>query len=420
MPKLYASIISPEVAQKREALRDIAGIFSHSIEELSDGILFDVSGLERLIGDRDRVAKKIIAEMRGAGVNGSVAVTETVHTTLLLARQKKEETMSVASANEFQKLPLENLDIENDSIGIFKELGIKNVKELREIPAGDLINRYGRDFQKIVDIIEEKGTGQLVPNVKADRVTWNFDLDFSVDDFEQLIFVINHGLDCLFADIRRRSLSTEYLDLSFKLTNKTARNYEIKTSFPTLDKTFWLKLINLRVALDPPEAAILSVSAVAHFTKPRSNQKSLYAVSRPEPESLLLTINKLNRLVGQGQVGVPVLLNQRLSEPFTLDAEKSPKGIDNLQSREKEAIIAFTYFRPPLKAEVVVRDRHLVFIKTRDFSGHVKDCSGVWRTNSKWWDTPWKSQEWDVEIENHGIYRLAKVQGEWCLIGEYD
>ena len=263
------------------------------------------------------------------------------------------------------------------------------------------------------------------------------------------------------------------------------KTYEIKTSFPTLEKTFWLKLINLRVSLDPPEAAIMSVAVTAHFTKPRPDQRGLYAVSRPEPESLLLTAGKIKKLVGEDNVGIPLLLDQRLAQPFTLDADKLPEvraesfGKANrvssrlsrsicgeacfadsgkndlaamppcpkcggiaadplLTTTEKHSfsanraaqpqasnlsgsgIIAFIYYHPPVRAEVLVRDGRLVFIKTRDLSGHVREYSGVWKANSKWWDKSWKTQEWDVEVENNGIYRLCKVDKEWFLAGEYD
>jgi hypothetical protein len=85
-------------------------------------------------------------------------------------------------------------------------------------------------------------------------------------------------------------------------------------------------------------------------------------------------------------------------------------------------VIAFTVFSSAVRrAEVLVRDGRLVFIKTQYFRGHVKEYSGVWKANSKWWDKSWKTQEWDVEIENNGgIYRLCKVGKEWFLAGEYD
>lgn len=396
--------------------------FSYSVEVLDDGVIFDVTGLERLVGNANKIAQNILVELKTGSVSGNVAVAATVETAMLLARQRKGLDHTIASPAEFQKLPLEHLDIENDSINIFNDLGICDIAGLRQIPVDDLINRYGQSFQKVIDVIEQNGKSFLTPNVKENNVGWSCELDFAIDDFEQLIFMVNRGLDHLLASVTYQGHSTEHLDIALKLNNKTERRYEIKTSFPTLEKTFWLKLINLRVSMDPPEAGILAVSVVSHFTKPRPDQKGLYAVSRPTPESLLLTVNKLKKLVGEENVGIPVLLDQRLLEPFALDGTRTPSSTVAASPPDvaRSGIIAFNYFRPPLQAEVLVRDGRLVFIRTRTFSGYVVEYSGVWKTNSKWWDKPWKTQEWDVEVEDHGVYRLCKVNKEWFLTGEYD
>lgn len=428
MTKLYACIISDSAKADKEELLAIARQFSYSIEMLGDGVLFDVSGLEKLIGNSEQIAQNILDQLKTSAVSGNIAVAATVETAMLLARQRTGSDHTVASHAEFQKLPLKRLGIKNDSIGIFNELGINDIEGLLQIPVDDLINRYGQNFQKVIDVIEQRGKSFLTPNIKESNVAWKYELDFPIDDFEQLIFIVNHGLDDLFADISARSLSTEHLDITFKLSNKTARSYEIKTSFPTFEKTFWLKLINLRVSMDPPEAGILSVNVVSHFTKPRPDQKGLYAVSRPEPESLLLTANKLKKLVGEENVGVPVLLDQRLAEPFTLDADKLPDAGSSVNgggrvldlAKKDRGVIAFNYYRPPLQAQVLVRDGRLVFVKTRHFSGYVTEYSGVWKTNSKWWDKPWKTQAWDIEVEDYGVYRLCKIDQEWFLTGEYD
>jgi len=386
---------------------------------LEDGILFDVSGLERLIGKPDRVAQKILAELQKQNIAGSIAVAETVDTTVLLAREGNGLN-SIHSPETFQQLPLASLPIEQDTLNIFGELGLKRVEDLLAVPKDDLINRYGRAFSDVVDVIEQKDRQLITPNVKDSQISWNYYLDSPVEDFEQLIFLLNHGLEKLFSEIARLALSTEQLDISFKLRNRTTKSYEIKTSFPTLERTFWLKLINLRVALDPPESEIVAVDVVSHFTKPRPAQKGLYAVSRPEPERLLLTVNKLKKLVGEENVGVPVILNERLAEAFTLDPDTMPDGRERIEIKDEKAIIAFSYFHPPVRAEVLVRDGRLVFVKTRYFEGHVSGSSGVWKGNSKWWERSWKTEEWDVEIENKGVYRLCKTGNEWFLVGEYD
>src|SRR5215470_3317603 len=331
MSKLYTCIIS--IKRDKTGLEAVARQFSYLIEMLDDGILFDVSGLERLIGKPDRVAQKILAELQKQNIAGSVAVAETVETAVLLARQS-DGLNSIHSPNTFQQLPLVSLPIEEDTLNIFSELGIRRVEDLLAVPKDDLVNRYGRAFSDVVDVIEQRGRQLLTPNVKDSQISWSYHLDSPVEDFEQLIFLLNHGLEKLFSEITRLALSTEQLDITFKLRNKTEKGYEIKTSFPTLERTFWLKLINLRVALDPPESEILAVDVVAHFTKPRPAQKGLYAVSRPEPERLLLTVNKLKKLVGEENVGVPKILNERLSEAFTLDPDAMPSGRERLEIKD--------------------------------------------------------------------------------------
>lgn len=420
MSRLYACIISANLKQDKNALTSVAHQFSYSIETLDDGILFDVSGLERLIGKPDKIAQKILGELQKQNVSGSIAIAETVETATLLARQDNGLNHTVHPPETFQRLPLSDLPIEQDTLNIFNDLGIREVRDLLAVPHADLIGRYGREFKNVIDVIEQKGTARLTPNIKENHVSWAYDLDAPVEDFEQLIFLLNHGLERLFAQIVYQGLSTEHLDIHFKLRNKNEKGYEIKTSFPTLERPFWLKLLNLRISLDPPESEIVSVDVVAHFTKPRPSQRGLYAVSRPEPESLLLTVNKLKKLVGEDNVGVPVILDQRLAEAFTLDSEAIPQGSERIDIRQEKMVIAFSYFRPPMRAEVLVREGRLVFIKTRFFSGHVTEYSGVWKANSKWWDKNWKTQEWDVEVENNGIYRLCKVNKEWFLAGEYD
>lgn len=420
MSRSYACIISADVKQDKESLIFVAHQFSYAIETLGDGILFDVSGLEKLIGNPGRIARRIFEEMEKQNLSGSIAVADTVDAAILLARQDKGEYRIMHSADTFQKLPLSNLLIERDTLNVFNDLGMRRVEDLLDIPHEELVARYGREFLKVIEKIEQKSASLLTPNIKESNVSWSYRLDSPVEDFEQLIFLLNHGLEKLFARIAHLGFSTEELDISFELNDRTAKAYKIKTSFPTLERAFWLKLINLRMSLDPPVAGIISVNVVSHFTKPRPAQKGLYAVSRPEPERLLLTVNKLKKLVGEENVGMPVILDQRLPEGFTLNADAMPEGRERTEVRGENAVIAFSYFRPPVRAEVLARDGRLIFVRTRSFSGRVTEYSGVWKANSKWWDGSWKTQEWDVEIENRGIYRLCKVNKEWFLAGEYD
>lgn len=419
MSRLFACLISDV---DRPTLVSIARSFAHSIETLEDGVLFDVSGLERLIGRPETISKKIVNELRRNNIQASVAVADTVDTATLLARsdQKQAKACTLNTPDDFAQLPLRDLNIDQDTLDVFSDLGLRRVEDLLQVPREELIGRYGQDFMNVIDTIEQRGSSFVIANIKEENAAWSFDLDQPVEDFEQLIFVLNHGLERLLKQVAHCGHSTEHLDLDFGLRNKAQKAYQIKTSFPTLDRNFWLKLINLRAALDPPESEIVKVHVTAHFTRPRPAQRGLYAVSRPEPESLLLTVNKLKKLVGEENVGIPMLLDQRMSEAFGLDADALPSGIERLETSMPNAVIGFTYYRPPMQAEVLVRDKRLIYLKCRQFAGHIVNLSGVWKGNAKWWDEPWRTLEWDIEVESAGVYRLCKVRDEWFLVGEYD
>jgi protein ImuB len=421
MPKLFACVISPDLRRDKEDLLLVAGQFSHAIEVMEDGLLFDVSGLDRLIGKPQTIAKRILDELEKNGLSGRVAVAGKAETAMLLARRETEESTAVQPPESFAKLPLRQFPIEPDTLNVFADLGVRTVEDLLRIPHEDLIGRYGKEFREVLDLIQQKGASLLTPNVRQESAAWSYDLDSPIEDFEQLIFLLNHGLEKLFASTSDHGFSTEQIDITFALREHEAKSYEIRASFPTLERAFWLKLVNLRVSLDPPGSGIVGMRVVSRFTKPRASQRGLYAVSRPEPENLLLTVGKLKRLVGEENVGVPVMLDQRLAEAFTLDADALPKGSERMETRnDDEAVIAFNYFRPPVPADVVVKDKRLVHLRTRSFSGRVVDYSGVWRADSKWWSGAWCTEEWDVEVENHGVYRLCMVDKDWFLAGEYD
>jgi protein ImuB len=418
--KLFAAIISPDVGRDEEVLLSIAYGFAYRVELLADGVLFDVSGLEKLVGSAEKVAQSILKKLQEQNVSGNVAVAASIDAALVMAREKAGLDHTAVTDEKFHQLHLSNLEIEGDTLGVFESLGISRVEELQQVPVDELVARYGHDFRNVIDLINHSAKRQLISNVREKNVSWSYELDSPVDDFGQLIFILNRALDELLADISMRAMSTEQIDIAFKLEKKGERSYEIKTSFPTLDKSFWLKLLNLRISVDPPQAEIVSINVTAHFTKPRPTQSGLYAGSKPQPESLLLTVGKIKKLVKDENVGVPVMLERRLEHPFALDADRLPEGRESKETKLIPPVIAFAYYDPPIPAEIFVRNRQLIYLRTPEFSGRVLAYSGVWRSNSEWWGKSWRVHEWHVEVENAGIYRLQKKGGEWFVAGEFD
>ncbi|CAN5638556.1 hypothetical protein BH24ACI3_BH24ACI3_09810 [soil metagenome] len=224
MSRLCACIVSPNSDQDREALISVAHQFSYMLETLEDGILFDVSGLERLIGDPNQITANINAELQRKNIRGSVGIASTREAAALLARQNAAANTACNTADTFRQLPLSGLPIERDTLNVLRELSITKIEDLLRLPSEELIGRYGQEFRYILDIVQQNGTALLAPNVKNDRVAWDFSLNSPVEDFEQLIFLLNHGLEKLFEQVAHCGHSSEHLGLCFNLRDRAQKS----------------------------------------------------------------------------------------------------------------------------------------------------------------------------------------------------
>ena len=412
---LYACIIS---GAENKKLVSVAQDFSAKIEMLEDGVLFDLSGLKNLMGNQEEIAKRISDTLQKKHVEGNLAVSKNPDTAVLFAKHVKGITTD--TEKKIGLLPTQYLELEADIQGVFDDLGLENIEQLKEIPTNDFISRYGQDFRHVIDLINQEGKRTITPNIKEQNVEWRFELEHSVKGLERLVFILSNGISEVLNETQHRSLSTEHITVEFGFRNKETKTYEVKVSFPTIQKIFWRKIIDHRISQDLPESSIKSIKLICHFTKPRSAQFGLYSATNPEPEGLHLTINKIKNLVGEEAVGVPVLLDSRLERPFKLDSGLEPKSIENAETKSIKPQITFSYYEPPIPAFVWIEYRKLIYLKTNYFEGKVKKHGGIWRANSHWWAGFWSTEEWDVEVENQGVFRISRKGREWFVTGEYD
>jgi protein ImuB len=411
--RLYACIVSDH---SKEELLAVARQFAYGVELLEDAVLFDITGTETLFGTTAEIAARIQQALNG---KSNIAIAYNAAAALLHARN--QPGISIVEENSAVDLPLSALDIEPHTLEIFHALGLKTSADVNRIDDKELIARYGAEFKGTIDLAKNKADYVLTPNLKENNLSWHSELDFKVDDFEQLIFIVASGLEKILNRTAEYGLSTEHIDIDLRLDNRTSKPYQVKLSFPTLNKKFWLTIINLRIGNDPPGAEITALRLTAHFTRPRSVQRGLFASAKPEPENLQLTADKIKRLVGDENVGVPVLLDRRLPKPFKLDQQQLPLGNETLKPTEVVPMLALNYFDPPLAAEVVVNKKILLYLRTSLFEGRVVEYGGVWKSSSQWWSLlDWRNLEWDIELEDRSLYRLQRSGREWFVIGKYD
>ena len=84
------------------------------------------------------------------------------------------------------------------------------------------------------------------------------------------------------------------------------------------DHKVFLKLLLLDTEMHPPAAAVIAVSINCEPVKPRVLQNGLFIPLAPEPEKLELTLARIAKLVGETNVGSPVVLNTHRPDAFAM------------------------------------------------------------------------------------------------------
>jgi protein ImuB len=66
-------------------------------------------------------------------------------------------------------------------------------------------------------------------------------------------------------------------------------------------------------------------------------------------------------------------------------------------------------YRPGMAARVELNDGKPVLLQCSLISGQILEARGPWKLSGNWWDqTRWETQEWDIALDNGGLYRLAR------------
>ena len=198
----------------------------------------------------------------------------------------------------------------------------------------------------------------------------------------------------------------------------------------------------------PPPAGIDAVTVRVEPTAARTLQHSLLERARPCPDQVSTLMARLTALMGERQVGRPVLIDSHRPgafemAPFTGDdastpscvqaerlvrrPERSDQGSFSSADRNPDTpparVPALRRFRQPLVATVVIEEGRPARIRVSARAdtiggGAVVRCAGPWRTSGDWWaETVWDYDEWDVGLDTGVVCRLfrdrQKTGGTW-------
>jgi protein ImuB len=483
---------SPALAERpQNVLADLAFTFSPLVEQTTDDtVVLDIAGQGLMFGSHSlAVEESIEAEINSAhnlaieirrrarqlNLKVNVSVAANPDAAFHLARAFKGPTIVKAGEEllhlgpiSLKKLDCSLAGIDTHRAGEIRETftlwGVRTFDDLARLPLTGVAERLGQEGVRLQKLAQGKSDRSLNLIRPPMGFAQSLELEHPVAELEPLSFILSRLLNQLCANLLEHALATNELRLRLVTEPRLAggatelnadvnlhegkeglHQRTITLPVPMRNPKTLLRLLLLDIEAQPPCAPIVGVSIEAQPVKPRAAQTGLFIPLAPEPERFEITLARLAKLVGAGNIGSPELLDTHRPDAFrirrfyvnqrTKRSGKSRSRITiNASGTPALPVMGFRVFRPPWLADVRTRNGRPVRINARaNLSGKVRGqivcASGPWRTSGDWWRADvWARDEWDVAVsdpvsqEMEVLCRIFRdlANEQWFVAGIYD
>jgi protein ImuB len=474
------------------ALLDAAWSVSPRVEDTAlDTVVLDLEGLTALFGADENIARELARRVAAIGLATRVAVAANIEVAIHAARGFPGITIIPAGEERcrLDALPVGVLTTEAETLDILERWGVATLQALAALPVLQLSERLGQEGVRLSELARGVRQRALVLAQASSIFAEEMELDDAVEELEPLSFLLGRLLDQLCARLEARALAVRAVRVRFELQPSFEKDFQtlkedlrrkpgvklyekvLTLPVPMRNAKTLLKLLRLQLQVDPPAAPIQKIYMTAGVAAPRVAQNGLFVPCGPDPEKLEVTIARLGKLVGEGNLGCPELVDSHRPESFrmerfaTLTEQNKVIGgvraasLQGLKPKDNEPFtwrlkppppkenaemassvtVGFRVMRPAQAVRVELRDELPVRVYLRGMRGEVVAASGPWRSSGDWWqEDAWQQDEWDLAIAfpaaqkeseqkrgegpHTGLYRIyydALRQG-WFVRGVYD
>ena len=401
--KILIRSLTTELAAQ-EMLLECAGMYSPRIEESSGATYFlcviDIAGTTPLFGAPEDLANELSRRVRSLGLSARVIASSNFHTAVCLAKASVGRSVSIVPSGEeaaaLSTLSLDVLPLTDEQAELFALWGITNFGMLASLPETEFIARIGQDGKHLQQLARGEMPHLFRPIEPTFKLEERQELDFPIESLDSLMFVIAIMLGQLILRATMRLVSLASVTLVLELDGGTTHSRIVRPAQPGNDKHFWIRLLHLDLQAHPPLAAVLSLKLEADPGQTSKIQLGLFSPPLPEPARLDVTIAQLKGLLGEENVGRPVLQDSHAPdsyhvEPFVIPSNTSAPSI-MLQQRSSARQL-----RPPEVISIQLSDSrpaNFLFSARRFIVEH---AYGPWTAGGEWWnEAMWNLQQWDV------------------------
>jgi protein ImuB len=398
----------------QDTLLQLAYHYSPFIENSAPGIcILDLKG--KRIRNHSLWLRELLAQLRSIGLIAQAGVGLNPEVALQAAKIADPILEILEDSKLLQSLALETLSPSPFLMDILKNWGVRTLGALTRLPREEIGQRLGLEALSLWDRAAGRSAKMLQLVQPPETFEELIDFEKPLETLEPLFFILRRFLDRL--TLRIESIYLLIAELNLKLTledgEKIVRVLQIPA--PTRDVEMLFGIAAQYLETLQTKAPVTGFHLQAKPSRPAGHQFDLFQGGLKDPNRFFQTLARLAALVGNEKVGVPQRIDTHRPDSLQMLMPELGWSRKNLlKSRHPKTGPGLRRYRPGMAAQVELNDGKPVLLQSNLIAGRILEARGPWKLSGNWWDrTLWETKEWDVALENGGLYRIAQKTTNW-------
>ena len=249
------------------------------------------------------------------------------------------------------------------------------------------------------------------------------DFEYEVHDREPLFFLLRRFIGSLAGRVAATGRGVAAVHWLVSFADGTCQGRRVALPEPSLDEEVLFRLASGPIEGLEMKAAVTGLRLRFEPSDPVAMQRALFGKGLRNRHLHGETLTRMRKIVGPDRIGSP----RRIDTHRPGVCERSPLAAELVEADGPSPgppVTGPTLRRYPLacRTNVQLRDGKPLRVESARLTGVVIEAHGPWKSGGDWWHRgqSWERSEWDVDLLNHGLFRLVETPGGWSLEGYYD
>lgn len=369
----------------------------------------------------ERQLRLVLTELGVAGLPARGGIAATPQTALFAAR-RAEPVLAVTDLTGFlERLPLDFAEPTPEHAAILRGWGLRTCGDLTALAKGEIGKRLGTAGVELWERAAGETTRPLRLAQPARSFAAEWEYEPPIESLEPLLFRLRRFAECVALELRGEGLAAASLTFTLRLEDATELRRELRLPEPGTDVDSWMRVLQSHLDAVRTEARVSGARLVAAPARPPQKQGGLFDTGLRDPALFWDNLARLAAIVGEGNVGQPVLLDSY--RPDAVALEKPGDTVPPPEPPPLHPPRGFTLrrLRPAWPATVELVQGRPAQVECGRLRAPVRAARGPWRSSGEWWQpAAWAVEVWHVELASGELYQLARTAEGWTVEGELD